>query len=70
MAFFDQGDAMKTLSGRRTPRCNKHQFRAKMMVSTYINHLRDIVVEQSGLNKKERKKNAKNCTHPLTRNSW
>ena len=36
MAFIDQGEfeAMKTLSGRRAPRCDKHQFRAKMMVST------------------------------------
>ena len=55
MAFVDQGEfeAMKTLSGRRAPRCDKHQFRAKM---------RDIVVEHSGLNKKERKKNTKNGT--------
>ena len=36
MAFVDQGEfeAMKTLSGRRAPRCHKHQFRAKMTVST------------------------------------
>ena len=36
MAFVDQGEfeAMKTLSGRRAPRCDKHQFRAKMTVST------------------------------------
>ena len=27
-------EAMKTLSGRRVPRCDKHQFRAKMTVST------------------------------------
>ena len=28
MAFVDQGEfeAMKTLSGRRAPRCDKHQF--------------------------------------------
>ena len=34
--FIDQGEfeAMKTLSGRRAPRCDKHQFRAKMTVST------------------------------------
>ena len=36
MAFIDQGEfeAMKTLSGRRAPRCEKDQFRAKMTVST------------------------------------
>ena len=30
MAFVDQGEfeTMKTLSGRRAPRCDKHQFRA------------------------------------------
>ena len=35
-AFVDQDEfeAMKTLSGRRTPRCDKHQFRAKITVST------------------------------------
>ena len=27
-------EAMKMLSGRRAPRCDKHQFRAKMTVST------------------------------------
>ena len=52
MVFIDQGKfkAMKTLSGRRPPRCDKHQFRAKMTVST-----QDIVVDHSGLNKKEYK---------------
>ena len=36
MAFIDQGEfeAMKTLSGRRAVHCDKHQFRAKMTVST------------------------------------
>ena len=38
MAFtesVDQGEfeAMKTLSGRRAPCCDKHQFRAKMKVA-------------------------------------
>ena len=35
-SFVDKGEfeAMKTLSGCRAPRCDKHQFRAKMMVST------------------------------------
>ena len=58
MAFVDQGEfeAMKTLSGRRAPRCDKHQFRTKMTVST-LNRLRDIVVERSGRNK-----NTKNGT--------
>ena len=34
--FIDHGEfeALKTLSGRRAPRCDKHQFRAKMTVST------------------------------------
>ena len=34
--LFDQGEfeAMNTLSDRRAPRCDKHQFRAKMTVST------------------------------------
>ena len=34
--FTDQGkfEAMKTLSGRRAPRFGKHQFHAKIMVST------------------------------------
>ena len=38
MAFVDQDEfeAMKTLSGRRAPRCDKDQFRAKMTVSTQI----------------------------------
>ena len=36
MAFIDKGEfeAIKTLSGHRTPRCDKDQFRAKMTVST------------------------------------
>ena len=36
MAFIDLGEfeAMKTLSSRRAPRCDKHQFRAKITVST------------------------------------
>ena len=35
-SFIDQGEfvAMKTLSGRIAPRCNKHQFCDKMTVST------------------------------------
>ena len=34
--FIDQGEfgAMKTLSGRIAPRCDKHQFCDKMTVST------------------------------------
>ena len=45
---------MKTLSGRRAPRCEKDQFHVKMTVST-LNSFRDIVVEHSGLNKKNTK---------------
>ena len=35
-AFIDQGrfEAAKTLSDRRVPRCDEHQFHAKMTVST------------------------------------
>ena len=35
-SFIDQDEfvVMKTLSGCRAPRCNKHQFRDKMTVST------------------------------------
>ena len=36
-SFIDQGEfvAMKTLSGRKVPRCDKYQFCDKMMVSTW-----------------------------------
>ena len=36
-SFIDQGEfvAMKTLSGHKTPHCDKEQFRDKMMVSTW-----------------------------------
>ena len=46
MAFIDQGEfeTMKMLDERRAPRCDKHQFRAKMTVST------QAVVEISLLN--------------------
>ena len=35
-SFIDQGEfvAMKTLSGRKVPRCDKYQFCDKMIVST------------------------------------
>ena len=35
-SFIDQGEfvAMKTLSGCKAPRCDKHQFCDKMTVST------------------------------------
>ena len=34
MAFIDHGEfeAIQTLSGRRAPCCDKHQFHAKMTV--------------------------------------
>ena len=37
-AFIDQGkfEAVKTLSRHRPPRCDKHEFYAKMTVSTLI----------------------------------
>ena len=43
--FIDQGEfgAMKTLSGRIAPRCDKHQFCDKMMVSI-LNCFQVIVV--------------------------
>ena len=64
MAFIDQGEfeAMKMLSGRRAPHCDKHQFRAKMTVSTQnvfeISLLNMVVLTR----KKERilKKNTNN----------
>ena len=61
MAFADQGEfeAMKTLSGRRAPCCDKHQFRAKMMVST-LTVFELSLFEQSGRN--EERKNTKNGT--------
>ena len=34
-SFIDQGkEAMKMLGSHRTPRCSKHQFRDKIMIST------------------------------------
>ena len=35
-SFIDRGEfvVIKTLSGHRAPRCDKHQFRDKMTVST------------------------------------
>ena len=48
-SFVDQGKfkALKMLSGRRAPHCDKHQFHAKMTVKI------SCIVEHSGLNKKE-----------------
>ena len=48
-SFIDQGEfvAMKTLSGRKAPLCDKKRFRDKIMVSSYLN---DIVVELGSLN--------------------
>ena len=63
MAFIDQAEleAVKKLSSRRAPCCNKHQFCAKMTVNTYIS-----LFEQSGRNE-ERKKYEKwhFCYHTL-----
>ena len=63
MAFADQGDfeATKTLSSRRAPCHDKHQFCANMMVSTQIIFeisLLYIVV----LTRKEEKKNGTSDT--------
>ena len=40
LASTSQGkfEAMKTLSDHRVPHCGKHQFRAKITVSSYLNH--------------------------------
>ena len=53
--FFDQGnfEAMKTLSGWEAARCDEHQFRAKIKVSTRA--FWSYHCFKSGLNK-ERKK--------------
>ena len=50
-SFINQGEfvAVKTLSGRRAPHCDKDMFCDKM------NHFQDIVVEHCGLNKKRKK---------------
>ena len=68
MAFINQCEfeAMKPLSGRRALCCGKHQFRAKMTVST------QTVFEVSLLNvvvltrKKERKKERRMCKMALS----
>ena len=46
MAFIDQGEfeAMNTLSHHRPLRCDKHEFCAKMTVSTLIVFELNIVV--------------------------
>ena len=51
---IDKGEfrAMKTLSDRIAPRCNKRQFCDKM--TAYLNCFRDIVVEHCGLKKEEK----------------
>ena len=56
MAFIDQGEfeAMKTPISHRAPRCDKNQFCAKNDGECF-SHLRDIVVEHSGRNKKNEK---------------
>ena len=46
---------MKTPIGCRALRCDKDQFRA----NEYLNRLPDIVLENRGLNKKQRKKKRK-----------
>ena len=61
MAFIGQGEleAMETPNGRRAPRCDKDQFRAKMTVSTSIVceiSLLTIVV----VTRKKERKNKKN----------
>ena len=50
--FFDQGnfEPMKTLSGWEAARCDEHQFRAKIKVSTRA----VLELSKSGLNKNEK----------------
>ena len=65
MAFIDQGEfeAMKTLSGCRASRCDKHQFRAKMTVITQtcweISLLNIVVLTRKKERKKDRNKEIK-----------
>ena len=56
-SFIDLGEfvAMKTLSGRIAPRCDKHQFCDKMTVSTWT-VFKLSLFEQSGRNEERRKK--------------
>ena len=60
LAFIDQGkfEATKTLDDRRAPRCDKHQFRAKMTVSTQT----VFEISLSNVSRNGMKKNKKNGT--------
>ena len=60
-SLIDEFEAIKTMSGCRAPRCDKHQFSAKMTVSTqaiFEISLLNIVV----LKRKKELKNTKNGT--------
>ena len=63
MAFIDQGEfeAIKTLSVRRAPRCDKDQFRAKMTVSTTVCEISLLKAER----RKEEIKKTKNGTFAI-----
>ena len=53
LAFIDQGEfeATKTLDDRRALRCDKHQFRAKMTVSTQtVFEISLLNVSRNGMN--------------------
>ena len=66
MAFIDQGEfeSMKSLSGWETARSDKHQFHAKIKVSTLAVFKLSLLDKWSEQRKKkeERRKNNKNGT--------
>ena len=63
-SFIDQNEfvAMKTLSGRIAPRCDKHQFCDKMTVSTWTVFEISLL---NGLKKERRRKMAVSQPHTL-----
>ena len=71
MAFADQGEfeAMKTLRDRRTPSCDKHQFRTKMTVSTQT-VFELLLFEQSGRNEERIRKMAFWLSHTFASSAW
>ena len=57
MAFIDQGtfEAMKMLSGWEAARCDEHQFRAKIKVSTWVVFELSLIDKWSEQRKKTKK---------------
>ena len=66
--FIDQGEfgAMKTLSDRIAPRCDKHQFCDKMMVSTWT-VFELLLFEQMVVTKKKEDEKWHFCNRTLLR---